>query len=107
VSREVRHHRHPVLVYSLLRAGLFAVALGLLYLAGARGVLLLAMALLVSGLASLWLLMRQRDAVSAAVVERSRRARARLDEAAAAEDADVNPAEGDGTHPASPSAPER
>lgn len=107
MSRQVPQHRHPVLVYSLLRAGLFVVALGLLYLAGARGVLLLAMALLVSGLASLWLLTRHRDAVSAAVVERSRRARARLDEAAAGEDADANPADDDGAHPATPRPPER
>lgn len=76
----------PVLTYTLLRLALFLVAYGFLLLAGARGVLAIAGGVLVSGLASFWLLMRQRDAVSAAVLARSARARARLDEAAASED---------------------
>jgi hypothetical protein len=80
--------RHPLLTYTLMRLALLGIAFGVLRLAGARGLLLVVLALIVSGLASLTLLRRQRDAVAAAVLERSRRAGARLDEAAASEDED-------------------
>jgi hypothetical protein len=56
---------HPVVVYTLSRLGLFAVALGVLYLIGLRTFLLFAVAFLVSGVASYILLSKQRDAVSA------------------------------------------
>ena len=46
---------------------LFLVALVLLYFAGARGLLLAALALLVSGIASFVLLSRQRDVMSGAL----------------------------------------
>ncbi|MBX6384174.1 MAG: DUF4229 domain-containing protein [Microbispora sp.] len=55
---------HPVVVYTLSRLGLFAVALGVLYLVGLRSYPLLLFAFLVSGLASYVLLSKQRDAVS-------------------------------------------
>ncbi|MEW9527705.1 DUF4229 domain-containing protein [Microbispora sp. NPDC049125] len=55
---------HPVVVYTLSRLGLFAVALGVLYLVGLRTFPLLVAAFLVSGLASYVLLSKQRDAVS-------------------------------------------
>jgi Protein of unknown function (DUF4229) len=77
----------PVLTYTLLRFALFAATLGLLYLAGARGLLLLALAVLVSGLISLVLLMRQRDAVSGVLVQRVERTRRRFRAAQAREDA--------------------
>ncbi len=54
----------PLLVYTVLRLGLFAVALAVLYLLGARTYLLLAGAFVISGLASYVLLSKQRDAVS-------------------------------------------
>ena len=87
---------NPVLRYALLRLGLFAVVLVVLYLLGGRGVLLVAVAALLSLPLSLLLLRRQRDAMSREVDERvQRRARARAagdalpaDPDAAAEDAE-------------------
>jgi hypothetical protein len=58
--------------YTTARILLFAAATGLFYLAGARGLLLLGLALLVSGAASYVLLSRQRDAMSGALVNRFR-----------------------------------
>lgn len=58
-----------VIVYTLSRLGLFAVALGVLYLLGLRTYLLLAVALVLSGLASYVLLSKQRDAVSSRISE--------------------------------------
>jgi hypothetical protein len=54
----------PVLVYTLSRLVLFAVALGVLYLLGFRAIMLFVIAFLISGLASYVLLSKQRDAVS-------------------------------------------
>ena len=68
--------------YTTARILLFAAATGLFYLAGARGLLLLGLALLVSGAASYVLLSRQRDAMSGALVNRFRTLRARIDEGA-------------------------
>ena len=83
------------LAYTSARILLFVVAVVLLYLAGARGILLLALALVVSGIASFVLLSRQRDVMSGALAARlrNRRARttslrARLDEGTRAEDDD-------------------
>ena len=56
-----------MLAYTTARLLLFVAATGLLYLAGARGLLLLGLALLVSGIASYVLLSRQRDAMSGAL----------------------------------------
>ncbi|GIH22422.1 hypothetical protein Aph01nite_07320 [Acrocarpospora phusangensis] len=61
-----------VIVYTLSRLGLFAVALGVLYLLGLRTYALLAVAFLVSGLASYVLLSKQRDEVSTRISERRR-----------------------------------
>lgn len=80
--------RHPVLTYTAMRLLLLVAALGVLYLAGARGLLLLALAVLVSGLVSFLLLSRQRDAMSAALVARGTRLRSRLDAGAGSEDVD-------------------
>ncbi|GII53619.1 hypothetical protein Pth03_20080 [Planotetraspora thailandica] len=55
---------HPVVVYTLSRFGLFAVALAVLYLVGLRTYLLLAAAFVVSGVVSYVLLSKQRDALS-------------------------------------------
>jgi hypothetical protein len=59
-----------VLRYTLLRLGLFAAALVLLALAGARGVLLLVLGVVISLALSYLLLARQRDAVARAIAER-------------------------------------
>lgn len=76
------------LAYTTARILLFVAATGLFYLAGARGFLLLGLALLVSGAASYIVLSRQRDAMSGALVHRFRTLRARFDEGARAEDDD-------------------
>lgn len=71
------------------------VAIGLLYIVGARGLLLFALALLISGIASFVLLSRQRDAMSVAVNRRIEKATARaadirdrIDEGTRVEDED-------------------
>ncbi|MGV1035480.1 MAG: DUF4229 domain-containing protein [Candidatus Nanopelagicales bacterium] len=52
---------HPILVYTLARFGLLIVAGLVCYLAGARGILLIVLAFLISGLLSYVVLYRQRD----------------------------------------------
>jgi len=81
--------------YTTARILLFVVSVIVLYVVGARGLLLLALACLVSGIASFVLLSRQRDVMSGALMSRikngQRRAagfRARLEEGARAEDDD-------------------
>ena len=84
-----------VLAYTSARILLLVIAVVLLYVAGARGLLLLALAFLVSALLSFVLLSRQRDTVAGALsarlkktAERASSFRARLDEGARAEDDD-------------------
>jgi hypothetical protein len=77
-----------VLIYSLSRLALFAATAGVLFLVGARGFLLLALAILISGVVSFVLLSRQRDAVSSSVTERASRIQRNLAEGAAREDTD-------------------
>jgi hypothetical protein len=83
------------LAYTSARILLLVVSMILLYLVGARGLLLLALAFVVSGIASFVLLSRQRDVMSGALMGRLRNRRqhaaglrARLDEGARAEDED-------------------
>ena len=81
--------------YTSARILLLVVSVVLLYLAGARGLLLLALAFVVSGIASFVLLSRQRDIMSGALLARLKNGRARvtsfrtrLEEGARAEDED-------------------
>jgi len=81
--------------YTTARILLFVVSTILLYLVGARGILLLALALVVSGVLSFVLLSRQRDVMSGALIgrlrngrERAAGLRTRLEEGARAEDED-------------------
>jgi Protein of unknown function (DUF4229) len=81
--------------YTSARILLFVVAVVVLYLVGARGILLLALSLVISGIASYVLLSKQRDRMSGALTNRvvngRRRARgfsSRLDEGARIEDDD-------------------
>ena len=81
------------LAYTSARILLLVVSLILLYLVGARGLLLLALAFLVSGILSYVLLSRQRDVVAGALMGRIRNGRqraagfrTRLEEGAQAED---------------------
>ena len=83
------------LAYTSARIVLLVVSAVLLYLVGARGLLLLALAFVVSGIASFVLLSRQRDVMSGALMARlkNRRPRspgfrARLEEGTRAEDKD-------------------
>ena len=83
------------LAYTSARILLLVVSIILLYLVGARGLLLLALACVISGIASFVLLSRQRDVMSRVLVARfrtrPRRAggfRARIEEGARAEDED-------------------
>ncbi len=75
-------------VYSAARMLLFVVATALIYRAGARGWLLLALALVVSGVASYVLLSRQRDAMARSLAGSLRGFRSRIDAGARSEDDD-------------------
>ena len=83
------------LAYTSARVLLLVVSAVVLYLAGARGLLLLALAFVVSGIASFVLLSRQRDIMSGALLARLKNGRvrtggfrARLEEGSRAEDED-------------------
>ncbi len=76
------------LSYTALRLGLFVVAFLLLYLAGARSLLLLAAAILISGVVSYFVLNTQRTAMSSAVSKRITGFRERLNAGTSAEDDD-------------------
>jgi NADH:ubiquinone oxidoreductase subunit 2 (subunit N) len=74
------------LAYTGVRLLLFIAAVGVIYLAGARGLLLIALALLVSGIASYVLLSRMRDAMAGSISRRIDTVRSRLDEGTRVED---------------------
>jgi Mn2+/Fe2+ NRAMP family transporter len=78
----------PTLAYTGLRLLLFVAALLLVYLLGARGFLLIGLALIISGILSFILLWRQRAAMSGALVNSMRSFRQRLDEGTRSEDQD-------------------
>lgn len=103
----------PVLRYSLLRFALFTACLGVLYLAGARGLLDLVLAAAVSLALSYVLLAGPRRQVSELLAERTtRRAAPRgrfargIAEDAALEDAALEDAAVDGEEPAGDAAAE-
>jgi cell division protein FtsW (lipid II flippase) len=72
--------------YTLMRLVLFAAVFVLLYVAGARSLLLLGLAVLISGVLSYFLLMSQRTAMSDAISRRVTGFRQRLEAGARAED---------------------
>lgn len=76
------------LLYTLMRLVLFAAVLGVLALAGVQSFLLLALAILISGVLSYFLLWRQRTAMSDSLTRRVTGLRSRLDAATRAEDDD-------------------
>ena len=83
------------LAYTSARILLFIAATGVLYLVGARGLLLLGLAVVVSGIISFVVLSKQRDAMSTALTGRIRGFRGqvegfggRIDAGASAEDDD-------------------
>lgn len=65
----------PFLVYTGSRIGVFAVLLGLLYGVGVRGLIVVLIAVVMSGILSYFLLDRQRAAFAAAVEARVQRRR--------------------------------
>jgi hypothetical protein len=77
---------HATLRYTTFRLAIFVVVLGLLYLVRVRGALLVALALIISGLASYVLLRGQRDAMSMQLATASERRRRRSAKRAARED---------------------
>ena len=76
------------LSYTTLRLAIFVAALGLLYLAGARQLLLVGLAAVVSAIISFVFLRRQREAMASNISRRGGSVRERLDEGAKTEDAD-------------------
>ncbi len=76
------------LSYTALRLGLFVVAFLLLRLAGARSLLLLGGAILISGVISYFVLTAQRSAMSSAISRRVSGFRERLNAGTSAEDDD-------------------
>jgi NADH:ubiquinone oxidoreductase subunit 2 (subunit N) len=74
------------LAYTGVRFLLFVVAAGLIYLAGARGLLLIGLALVVSGVASYVLLSRMRDRMASSISRRIDSVRSRIDKGARVED---------------------
>jgi hypothetical protein len=74
------------LFYTVLRLGLFIVVFGLLFVAGARSLLLVAGAILVSGILSYFVLNAQRAAMSSSISRRITDFRERLDAGTRAED---------------------
>lgn len=78
--------RHPVVAYTALRVLIFAVPFGLLLLFGVDLVWALLIVALLSSLASVFVLSRQRDQMSMALTGRSERIRQRMAEREASED---------------------
>ena len=74
--------------YTVLRLGLFVIVFLLLYLVGACSILLLAGAILISGLISYFVLNAQRSAMSGALSKRLTNFRERLDAGTRSEDQD-------------------
>jgi hypothetical protein len=74
--------------YTVLRLAVFAALLGLLYLAGARGILLVGVAALASAAISYFALSRQRAAMAGSISRRITSVREGLDEGSRAEDTD-------------------
>ncbi|MEY9887155.1 hypothetical protein ABIA35_001689 [Catenulispora sp. MAP12-49] len=93
----VAQGKHATMRYATLRIGIFILSLAVLWggvaatghIVTGNGVLYLMMgALLVSGVASFFLLSRQRDAMSVQVTRRTERLASRFEENAAMEDED-------------------
>ncbi len=76
------------LYYTVLRLTMFIVVFGLLYVAGARSILLLGLAILISGVISYFALNSQRAAMSGVISRRVTGFRDRLEAGTRAEDDD-------------------
>jgi hypothetical protein len=69
--------KHATLRYNTLRVAIFVIALALLWLVRVKGLLLVALALLISGLASYALLRGQRELMLTQIAEGLERRRAK------------------------------
>lgn len=101
---------HPVLRYSLARLAILAVVAAALYLVGARGLLLLVFAFLISGFIAMVALKGTREGAAYGITSAIRSANAKIDAGSAAEDAALDaaqaaPAPADGTPAAAPPSP--
>jgi hypothetical protein len=76
----------PALRYTTLRLTLFLGVLAALSLLRVRGILLIVLAFLLSGLVSYSVLNKQRDAMSSTLARRAERIRESIDESTRAED---------------------
>jgi hypothetical protein len=85
--------RHPLLRYTAYRVLVFVIALGVLYVLGARSFLLAALAVVVSGLVSLVVLDRQRDGAALTVGKALGRVNDRIEAGKRKEDEDTDEAE--------------
>ena len=88
------------IAYTTARILLFVAAAGVLYVFGARGLLLLGLALLISGFASYVLLSRQRDVMSGALAARMGGVRGRISDFRSRLDAGTQAEDDDGPEPA-------
>ena len=79
---------HPVLVYTALRLAVLAVVGGILWLLGLRGIYLILLAFLVSGVISAVALSRRREGAAYGITRVVSSANARLDASSRAEDID-------------------
>ncbi len=70
---------HPVLRYTLARLAILAVVAGVLYVLGARGLLLLVFAFLISGLIAMVALNRTREGAAYGITSAIRNANAKID----------------------------
>ncbi len=75
-----------VLIYTFLRILIFASFLGAGYLIGLRGIILLLMGFLVSGIVSLFVLSKTRDQLSSSIFSASQRVNKKIASAAEKED---------------------
>jgi hypothetical protein len=89
-ARTPRSAGRAFAAYNLCRLGLLALCLGIGWLAGIRGFPLIVAALFVSGVASWFLLRRQREAMGRAVEQTVERSRVRMSARAEAEDSYVD-----------------
>jgi hypothetical protein len=78
----------PAISYTALRLGLFVVVFGLLWVAGARSLLLLVLATVVSAVLSYFVLSSQRSAMAGVINRRVGAFKQQLDQGTRAEDDD-------------------
>ena len=100
VVTEERTKWSAILIYTLLRIGIFLVAWAIFqYLTPFKGIIGLVLAILVSGAVSFFVLDRQRDAMSTSVFGLFKRMNDRIDAATRAEDVEELPSPESDTEP--------